>query len=46
VWEQDFDVGTNVVEVYVSYLRKKVDGPGELRLIRTVRGAGYVLRGD
>jgi DNA-binding response OmpR family regulator len=46
VWEQDFDVGTNVVEVYVSYLRKKVDGPGEKRLIRTVRGAGYVLRGD
>ena len=45
VWEQDFDVGTNVVEVYVSYLRKKVDGPGEKRLIRTVRGAGYVLRG-
>jgi DNA-binding response OmpR family regulator len=46
VWEQDFDVGTNVVQVYVSYLRKKVDGPGEKRLIRTVRGAGYVLRGD
>jgi DNA-binding response OmpR family regulator len=46
VWEQDFDIGTNVVEVYVSYLRKKVDGPGEKRLIRTVRGAGYVLRGD
>ncbi len=46
VWEQDFDVGTNVVEVYVGYLRKKIDGPGEKRLIRTVRGAGYVLRGD
>ena len=46
VWEQDFGVGTNVVEVYVSYLRKKVDGPGKKQLIRTVRGAGYVLRGD
>jgi DNA-binding response OmpR family regulator len=46
VWEQDFDVGTNVVEVYVGYLRKKVDGSGEKRLIHTVRGAGYVLRGD
>jgi DNA-binding response OmpR family regulator len=44
VWEQDFDVGTNVVEVYVGYLRKKVDGAGERRLIHTVRGAGYVLR--
>jgi DNA-binding response OmpR family regulator len=44
VWEQDFDVGTNVVEVYVGYLRKKVDGSGERRLIHTVRGAGYVLR--
>ena len=46
VWEQDSDVETNVVEVYVGYLRKKVDGPGEKRLIRTVRGAGYVLRED
>ncbi len=44
VWEQDFDVGTNVVEVYVGYLRKKVDGSGEKPLIHTVRGAGYVLR--
>ena len=46
VWEQDFDVGTNVVEVYVGYLRKKIDAPGEKRLIHTVRGAGYMLRGD
>jgi two-component system response regulator MprA/two-component system response regulator TrcR len=46
VWEQDFDVGTNVVEVYVGYLRKKIDAPGEKRLIHTVRGAGYILRGD
>lgn len=46
VWAQDFDVGTNVVEVYVGYLRKKIDSPGEKRLIRTVRGTGHVLRGD
>jgi two-component system response regulator MprA/two-component system response regulator TrcR len=46
VWEQDFDIKTNVVEVYVGYLRKKIDAPGEKRLIHTVRGAGYMLRGD
>jgi DNA-binding response OmpR family regulator len=46
VWEQNSDVKTNVVEVFVGYLRKKVDTPGEKRLIHTVRGAGYVLRGD
>ena len=44
VWELEFDVGTNVVDVYVGYLRKKVDSPGETRLIKTVRGAGYALR--
>jgi DNA-binding response OmpR family regulator len=46
VWEQDFAVTTNVVEVYIGYLRKKMDVPGEKRLIHTVRGAGYVLRSD
>lgn len=45
VWNQEFGVTTNVVEVYITYLRKKVDIPGELKLIRTVRGAGYALRG-
>ncbi len=45
VWEQEFGVTTNVVEVYVAYLRKKVDAPGERPLIQTVRGAGYVLKG-
>jgi DNA-binding response OmpR family regulator len=34
------------VDVYIGYLRKKMDGPGDKRLIHTVRGAGYVLRGD
>jgi DNA-binding response OmpR family regulator len=45
VWEQDFSLTTNLVDVYVGYLRKKVDAPGEEKLIRTVRGAGYALKG-
>ena len=45
VWEQEFGVTTNVVEVYIAYLRKKVDAPGERKLIHTVRGAGYALKG-
>jgi DNA-binding response OmpR family regulator len=44
VWDDDFDLTTNLVDVYVSYLRKKVDAPGEKKLIRTVRGAGYTLK--
>jgi DNA-binding response OmpR family regulator len=44
VWDQEFGVTTNVVEVYIAYLRKKVDAPGKKRLIRTVRGAGYILK--
>ena len=44
VWEQDAGVATNVVDVYVGYLRKKVDAAGEPRLIHTVRGVGYALR--
>jgi DNA-binding response OmpR family regulator len=45
VWDQEFGITTNVVEVYITYLRKKVDAPGEDKLIRTVRGAGYALKG-
>src|SRR5918997_555784 len=44
VWDQDGELTTNLVDVYVGYLRKKVDAPGEEGLIRTVRGAGYALR--
>ena len=44
VWEQDFAVETNVVDVYIGYLRKKVDALGESQLIQTVRGVGYALR--
>jgi DNA-binding response OmpR family regulator len=41
VWEYDFDPGSNVIDVYVRYLRRKIDRPGEPSLIATVRGAGY-----
>lgn len=44
VWDFNFDPQTNVVDVHVSRLRRKLDGPGEPALIHTVRGAGYVLR--
>ena len=44
VWDQYFDSGTNVVNVYVNYLRKKIDVEGEKPLIHTVRGMGFVLR--
>jgi hypothetical protein len=44
VWDENFGVTPNVAEVYIAYLRKKVDAPGEPKLIRTVRGAGYVLK--
>ena len=44
VWDYNFDPMTNVVDVYVNYLRKKLDLEGKPRLIHTIRGAGYVLR--
>lgn len=44
VWDYDFDTATNVIDVYINYLRKKVDADFLPRLIHTVRGAGYVLR--
>jgi DNA-binding response OmpR family regulator len=43
VWELSFDPGTKVVDVYIRYLRRKVDAEGEKPLIRTVRGFGYVI---
>src|SRR5947207_10602765 len=44
VWGLDFDPESNIVDVYVGYLRRKIDGSGEARLLHTVRGAGYALR--
>jgi len=43
VWGLDFDPESNIVDVYVGYLRRKIDGEGERRLLHTVRGAGYKL---
>lgn len=43
-WDIDFNVGTNVVDVYINYLRKKIDSEHELKLIQTVIGMGYVLK--
>jgi two-component system OmpR family response regulator len=43
VWDFSFDPTTNVVDVHVSRLRRKLEGPGETPAIRTVRGAGYAL---
>ena len=43
VWDFHFDPGTNVVNVHMSRLRKKVDLPDKVALIRTVRGSGYLL---
>jgi len=44
VWEDRPDVDANVLDVYIGYLRRKIDLPGEARLIHTVRGVGYTLR--
>jgi len=44
VWEIDFDSGTNIIEVYVNYLRKKIDRDFAVKLIHTQFGMGYVLK--
>lgn len=44
VWNFDYEGGTNVVDVYILYLRKKIDAPYEKKLIHTVKGKGYVIR--
>jgi DNA-binding response OmpR family regulator len=44
VWGNDFEGTTNAVELYISYLRNKLDAKWDEKLIHTVRGAGYVLR--
>ena len=45
VWGLDYEGGSNLVEVYINYLRRKVDQPFEPKLIHTIRGTGYALRG-
>lgn len=44
VWESDFDTFTNVIDVYVNYLRNKIDKDFDKKLIQTVRGVGYILK--
>jgi two-component system response regulator MprA len=44
VWGYDFGPSSNSLEVYVGYLRRKLEAGGEPRLLHTVRGVGYVLR--
>lgn len=44
VWGYDFDVDTNVADVFISYLRRKLEREDRPRVIHTVRGIGYVLR--
>ena len=46
VWDYSFDTSTNVIDVYVNYLRKKVDAGREPKLLHTMRGVGYVLKAE
>jgi heavy metal response regulator len=46
VWDYTFDTTTNVIDVYVNYLRKKIDAGWEPKLLHTVRGVGYVLKAE
>jgi DNA-binding response OmpR family regulator len=45
VWNYHFDTGTNVVDVYINRLRRKIDDFHEVKLLQTVRGVGYTLKG-
>jgi DNA-binding response OmpR family regulator len=44
IWNYDFGGESNIIEVYIRYLRAKLEASGEPRLLHTVRGVGYVLR--
>jgi heavy metal response regulator len=46
VWDYDFDTSTNVIDVYINYLRKKIDTGRQPKLLHTVRGVGYVLKAE
>jgi DNA-binding response OmpR family regulator len=46
VWDYDFDGGTNAVDVYIRFLRGKIDEAFDLKLIHTVRGVGYVIKDE
>lgn len=44
IWNYDYAGGSNVVDVYITYLRKKIDGGFDKKLLHTVRGAGWILK--
>jgi DNA-binding response OmpR family regulator len=44
VWDYTFDSFTNIIDVYVNYLRKKIDRDADRKLIHTVRGVGYIFK--
>jgi two-component system, OmpR family, response regulator len=46
LWDEEFDSFSNIVDVYIGRLRRKIDEPGAASRIKTLRGAGYVFRGD
>jgi two-component system copper resistance phosphate regulon response regulator CusR len=46
VWDQSFDGITNIVDVYVRHLRSKIDEGSDPKMIRTVRGTGYMIRSE
>ena len=46
IWNYDYSGGSNVVDVYISYLRKKIDSGHARRLIRTVWGSGWMIKED
>jgi DNA-binding response OmpR family regulator len=46
VWGYDFETQSNVLEVYMNFLRKKIDTSAEIRLLHTIRGVGYVLKAE
>lgn len=46
IWDMDHDSYSNVIDVYIRYLRKKIDDPFAFKMIQTIRGVGYVLRAE
>ena len=46
VWDESFEATTNIIDVYVNYLRRKIDVGNEPKLIHTARGVGYVLKAE
>lgn len=46
IYESDFDLDSNIIDVYINYLRNKVDKGFEKHIIQTVRGAGYIIKGE